>query len=356
MGTTLSSVHIYGDCAPEESGFSFRSFSPGWLTLTDDLSEGIEYSFRVAKLISKGVTAPVLYFFEFDSEKIEFYVFLNGKMAARYSDDEFCANKRLYDIPPLFGYAEGNRRRISSILACSDTDMKIRMLEEFFGVCLEFVPELSDEAEMLYRERGDCAYLRYREEEKKLSGKAAPFELKKIFECTGKLFYNHFGEHDTKKPHAFLAGYFKETDKGASLAPVEFVGKGFKSMDIEEFKTGRVSRSSGYSLFDIEFYPRTKVTFKEGCPRGFLNKTVVLPGGYYPYDFTDDGMLIIECNRKICIMDETLKIVAKLSIKGDIDDRIGNYLLTTVGDSFCGYCYDPRAKIYIDELINKAGC
>ena len=32
---------------------------------------------------------------------------------------------------------------------------------------------------------------------------------------------------------------------------------------------------------------------------------------------------------------------------------IGGQILTTTGDSFCGYCYEPGAKIYIYEVVDK---
>lgn len=356
MGTTLSSVHIYSNETPLELGFAFRSFSPNWQTCIDDFSErDPEYPFRVAKHVSKEISEPILYFSEFDSEMIELCVFLQGKIVARFSDDEFVSNKKIYDIPALFGYEDGHKRQLSSILGCSDTELKIQLLEEFFGVCLEFVPELLDELESLCRERGEEIYQCYREEEKRITGKAAPFELKKIKECSGKLFYDYFGRMQRDiKPHCFLMGYTDINDTNKSLIPVRFVGNGFETISLEEFRKGRQKeRFSDGHLFEKDYYPLNKVIFKDACPEEFRSKMIVLPGGYYPYGFTDDGLLIIEADRKICIMDHTMRIIARLSIKGNIADIFGDYLLTTTGDSFCGYCYDPKAKIYIYKIINK---
>ena len=39
-------------------------------------------------------------------------------------------------------------------------------MEEYFGVCLTFVPEMLDEPEALCRERSERLYRAYREEEK----------------------------------------------------------------------------------------------------------------------------------------------------------------------------------------------
>ena len=145
MGTSLSSIHIFGDSAPIDCCFSFRSFSPNWQTCVDDFSEKApDYPYKAAKLISKLTYAPVLHFGVFDSEMIWFEVLRNGKVVSRYSDDEFVANKKLFDIPSLIGYGDGHKKRLSSLLRCSDIDHKIAMLEEYLGVCLLYLPEMSD--------------------------------------------------------------------------------------------------------------------------------------------------------------------------------------------------------------------
>ena len=53
MGTSLSSIHIFGDSAPIDCGFSFRSFSLNWQTCIDDFSENAhDYPYKAAKFIS----------------------------------------------------------------------------------------------------------------------------------------------------------------------------------------------------------------------------------------------------------------------------------------------------------------
>ena len=80
---------------------------------------------------------------------------------------------------------------------------------------------------------------------------------------------------------------------------------------------------------------------------------MTLPNGFYPRDFTNTDELLLQGNHRIYVVDAALKIIAKLSIKGDIADIVDDHILTVTGDSFCGYCYEPKAKIYIYKLIRK---
>ena len=77
---------------------------------------------------------------------------------------------------------------------------------------------------------------------------------------------------------------------------------------------------------------------------------MTLPSGFYPESFTKNNELLLQGNHRIYVADSTMKIIAKLSIKGDIADIMDDYVLTTTGDSFCGYCFEPKAKIYIYEI------
>ncbi len=353
MGTSLTSVHIFGNITAVDSKHSFQSFSPNWVTCIDDFDEKAEnYSYELAKTLSKQVDAPVLHFGVFDSEMIWFSFFLNGRVVSRYSDDEFVSNKKLFDIPSLIGYGDGHKRRLSSILSCSDTDMKISMLEEYFGVCLLFHPEFLDEPNTLLRERTDKIYQRYKIEEKALTGKTAPIALNLIAEYPGKLFFDVFGENKTIKPHFFLHGYASATGYG-NLTPVRFTGHNLEEVSPDIFKQDRVPYQYEDPHFQMHYGTPCKVTFSEKCPVDYRGKTMSLPSGFYPKEFLPSGELLLWGERRIFVADHTLKIIAKLSIKGDIADVLGNYILTTTGDSFCGYCYEPKAKIYIYEIVKK---
>lgn len=346
MGTSLTSIHVFSNSAPVDCGFNFRSFSPDWQTCIDDFSGQLPgCSRKAAKFISKHTDAPVLYFEVFDSEAVWFEFFLNGKTV-----------KKMFDIPALIGYGDGQKRRLSLILQCSDADLKTGMLEEYLGVCLLYTPELADVPELFCRKRDDALYKRYQENEKALTGKAAPFKINLIAEYSGKLFWNAFTKHDTVKPHFFLYGYTSVDSlikNDHSLTPVRFTGHSLETSDFETFEKDRMPRRYEDSRFTMHYGAQCKVTFSNECPPVFQGKTMPLPDGFFPWAFLQSGELLLQGDRRIYVVDETLKVIAKLSIKGDIADVVGNYILTTTGDSFCGYCYEPKAKIYIYEVIKK---
>lgn len=355
MGTSLSSIHIFGDSAPIDCGFSFRSFSPNWQTCIDDFSEKTpDHPYKAAKFISKHIDAPVLHFGVFDSEMIWFEFFLNGKVISRYSDDEFVSNKKLFDIPSLIGYGNGQKRRLSSILSCSDIDFKIEMLEEYLGVCLLYLPQISDDPAMFHRDRSDTLYRKYQAEEKALTGKAAPIHLSLIAEYPGKLFWDFFDRNHLQgiKPHCFLYGYVHEDLR--DLTPVRFTGRSLETSDLSTFSQNRIQRAHDDPRFKMHYGTTCKVTFSDECPPAYRGKTMTLPNGFYPESFTKNNELLLQGNHRIYVVDATLKIIAKLSIKGDIADIVDDCILTTTGDSFCGYCFEPKAKIYIYEIVRAS--
>ena len=255
----------------------------------------------------------------------------------------------------MVGYEEGQKKRLSALLACSDIDLKISMLEEFLGVYLLYFPELSERAETLCRKRSDAIYQKYQEEEKALTGKAKPISINLIAEYPGKLFYDIFGRHETVKPHYFLHGYTTEevTPNYNTLTPVHFSGSSLDVSDTETFRQDRIDRRHEDSKFRMQYGTLCKVTFSDKCPSAYRGKTMSLPNGFYPEEFLPSGELLLQGNHRIFVVDSTLKIIAKLSIKGDIADVLENYILTTTGDSFFGYCYEPKAKIYIYEVVKK---
>jgi hypothetical protein len=80
---------------------------------------------------------------------------------------------------------------------------------------------------------------------------------------------------------------------------------------------------------------------------------MILPSGFYPCGFDSKGRLILDGQSKICIVNGDLKIIAKISIKGDVAEIMGDYILTSSGDSFCGYVYEPKAAVRIYKLTEK---
>ncbi len=79
----------------------------------------------------------------------------------------------------------------------------------------------------------------------------------------------------------------------------------------------------------------------------------MLPSGFFPDTFTDKGELILVGKHKVYMVDPSLKIIAKLSIKGDYCDYADEHILVTKGDSFYVYYHHPNAKVYIYRVGRK---
>lgn len=169
-------VHIYTEESISVDGFV--SMCDNWLTCTMN----IDYS--EARKLSKNLNKPVLYFYCNSDEVFDMYFFFDGKTVVKYCNDGLGENKGIFKLPSLVGYQEGNKRRISSILACKDLDKQIALLEEFLGVGLKN-PRVS-------AKRDDVLYQMYIKSEKQLTGKNAPIKKELVFETDGKLFHTPF--------------------------------------------------------------------------------------------------------------------------------------------------------------------
>ncbi len=350
MGTTFSSIHIFTGEKVKTNYCEFQSFSDGWQTCISDFSDkDPEYSLRVAKLISKQTSSPVLYFQIFDSDYIYFEFLQNGKIVARYSDDEFSTNKNLYGIPSLLGYGDGYKKRLSNILNCDDADEKTELLEEYFGVCLLPFPECFFDCTMLKRTKDDKLYNEFIEKEKAISGKNASIVLELIAEYKGKIFWDYFGSF-TQKEHCYLFGYENER---AELTPVRFCGERLEAISKEEFDQNSVLQKHNCDFCKIEYGTICYAIFNDLAPAAYANKKLKLPNHLCPLGFDTKNRLVLSGRGKICIVDEYMRIIAKSSIKGDCADMIGDFILTASGDSFCGYEYDPRATVRIYRMNEK---
>ena len=358
MGTSFSSIHLYTERPFFLLGFRFSSFSKGWQTCIDDFSnKDPEYPYKAAQYISKSVNVPVVYFSVFDSESIALSLFQGGKTVCRYDETVFSKSKNLYGIPPLVGYAQGEKRRLAHILSCDSTDLKIELLEEYFGVCLLPFPEyfLERREEELVRRRSREKYDSFLEEERQLSGNAAPISLCLEKSFPGKLFHKRFlAKKDEKKEHCFLFGY--SSDDTDTLTPVCFTGTDLTAISEEEFAQDRipqhidcVSQCTKTAYTD----GKTHLFFLQNAPCGFTGKDMQLPGDTYPVAFDNKGRLILEGKNRLYFVDDTLKIIARCAVRGSFADITGDHILVASESSFYAYCYDPKASIYIYKITEQ---
>lgn len=351
MGLSLTSIHIYGDSVPADCGFNFRSFSENWFTCIDPLPcEEMKNTYAMARTLSKKTSATVLWFYLFDSDMIWMTFFKDGKIAASYTNDGFTPGKKLFSIPALVGYEDGNKRRLSNILAAPTAETLIALLEEFLGVDLLFEPYLLETDQNLSRTRGDTLYKQHMEEEKRLSGKNSPFAFDLVVEYRAGLYPNFFTEHERKKSF-FVRLDLNENGKEV-YSPVQFTGPALEPCDLETFRKAESTSSTDDPRFEFSFGRPCKVTFTEQAPAEYRGQTWVLPNGYFAYDFLPTGELILLGNRRLIIMDHTETVLAKLTHKGDVMEIRDNYVLLAT-DSFGFYGYQPNAKIFIYKLSRK---
>lgn len=359
MGTTFSSIHIY---SPDliQSFPNFRSFSAGWQTYMPDEEQEDPFVFqKLAKKLSKNTDAPVLWFYIFDSEVLMFEFYREGKKVAAYSPEGY---KNLYVIPALVGYDDGQKRRLSNILDCVDMEFQVQLLEEYFGVCLiPFSEFLEHSPDSLVRIRSDKLYQAYLAEEKKLIGKQSPIKATLVSEVTGKLFERRFKDADflTFTPHHYYFGYdtWESNWEEGALRTVRFEQGKLVPISQEEFdaapkKLRREARVDG--RISEDYFPVYKVHFTDKAPERLKNKTLIPPRGYSFCWFDEKGRAVLSNGRDgIAIVDETLKIIAKIRVKGCPVDYFDGYLLTAGSGSFCGYCFEPSNAIRIYRIYDK---
>lgn len=355
MGTTFSSVHIYSPTAIAESP-DFRSFSEGWQTYVSGENPEDLYQFRAfAKKLSRKVCSPVLWFSVFDSETIWFEFYQAGKRVSAYEQGGQTGSKNLYGIPALIGYDEGQKRRLSRILSCADIDYQIALLEEYFGVCLLPVPELMNEgADVFRRVRSEEKYKALLEEDKMVAGKSAPIKAEMVEERKGKLFERRFDDdHVTFKPHCYLYGY--ANPGSCSLQPVRFAGGKLNPMTEEEFgRAETVPRADARKdeRFTEAFGPAYKIHFTDKAPEGFRGKTLTTPRGFYFFSFDEQGRVLLSDERGgVAFVDTSLKVIAKMRLKGEHVDYADGHILTAGSNSFFVYAYHPRDAVRIYRIV-----
>ena len=359
MGTTISTIHAYTtDPIPEVFG-EFQNISEEWQSLIPDYEDcDFEAMHKTARKLSKAIEAPVLWFWEYDSDEMGFALLQAGKQVSRFSTDEFEQNKGLFKIPQLVGYPEGNKRRISRILSCGDIDDMTEMLEEFFGVPLCCDRDiLLSEPELLIRSKGDERFRAFAEEEKRLRGKTAPFELRLREEIPGKLFHTLFGAADHRgRASVYYYGYRDESSwlREEALSTVRFENGRLQPISQEEFDSAPYL-DPGYEspYFSHEYYPKIKVTFEEEAPTVLAGKSFVLPSGYFAFDIFGEDKLFLNGRNSLAVMDGNGQVIAKMSVKGNPVEMKDGYVLTVSGGSFGMYFHEPKAMVRIYEILDK---
>ena len=332
-----SIVHIYSE--EEISVDGFVATCKNWYTSTAKLD------YTAARRLSRKTDKPVLYFYCRTSLDFNLIVFINGKMEVVYSNDGITQNKGIFKLPAIVGYAEGNKRRLSSILDCKDTDLKVAMLEEFLGVGL-----VRNDPSV---QKGEVLYKKYMQQHKLFTGKNARIQKELVSETDGKIFHNTFasGMERFRKPHIFLYGFDKDYDSMGAERIFQWL----------EFENGKLSPISEERLSQVEYVEKHKhdtfrreskqVHFNEKAP---ASRTFDVPETLSPFGFYDDNIFILtNDNSTLYFVDASFQFVAKQNFKGcPIDCRDG-HILTCGSTSFYAYMYNPSDKIRIYRLYEN---
>lgn len=344
MGTTFGSVHIYTSVSVSIDSYAFESFSEGWQTLMPAQAESafdFEWMQRTARAISKRTEAPVLFFFEFDGDFICFKFYQNGKQIAGYGGDGMTPSKNIYKIPALIGFEDGNKRHLSAILGCGNVDDRIALLEEFFGVCLLPFPEIFAESpEDLKRTRGDALYRRFAEAEKALIGKRAPIVAELIKEIDGVergcgISYQFVSDDLCTFEKIRYSVYSAAHIKGYEERLGCFQNGKFEFVDSDKLpprdggKWYLLSNPWEDIRYKHEYYP-DRIIFSRYAPPAYAGKILTPLRGFYACGFDGKNRLVLHDERgTIAIMNEEMKIIAKVRLKGYIVAMDGDYILTT---------------------------
>lgn len=344
MGMTFCSIHVY--CAEPivTTDFKFRSFSQGWQTYMpgdDELTDPV-HSQNTARMISRAVNAPVLWFYLFDDVFTNMEFYLAGKPAASYSCEIGGTNKNLFQIPQMVGYADGQKRRLTQILNCPDVALQIDLLEEYLGVCLIPCPELlNDDPHSLQRTRGDKRFREYMEEEKRLTGKRAPIQAELVQELNGLLDNAdwHCEWFERKNGHPlpyFKEHYYLHSESkivGAKRTPVCFRNGMIEFISAEEMRRDGADQRYPHRFignnrkYKQQFHP-ARLVFSDTAPAAYAGKTMVLPRGMYGLGFDrKDRLVLYDDNGTFTIVDENMNVIAKQHLKGKIQDIDGDHIL-----------------------------
>ena len=249
-------------------------------------------------------------------------------------------SKNIFKIPALIGFEDGNKRRLSAILGCGDVDDRIALLEEFFGVCLLPFPEIFAESpDELKRTRGDALYRRFAEAEKALIGKRAPIVAELIEEIDVVergcgVGYQFVSDDLCAFEKVRYSVYSAAHITGCEERLACFRNGKFEFVDSDKLppRDGGKWYSLSDPLDDIrykhEFYP-DRIVFSRYAPPAYAGKILTPLRGFYACGFDGKNRLVLHDEHgTIAIMNEEMKMIAKLRLKGYIIGSDGDYILT----------------------------
>ena len=343
MAATYGSIHVLCDEPVSIAFYDFASWAPGWQTMIPteanrEMLTDPEASARKAKAISKLLGKTVLWFFLFDEDVVSFALFSEGKTLAAHN--AFSSDKNISKIPALVGINESYRKRLSKILSCTDTDIQIKLLEEFFGVKLLLFPEmLEEDSACAVCGKGSALFEKYESENRAPTGKKSPIQVKRLFELEGVLsdsdWNNKYHQADgclwVFQKHYWLYSWQKAT--GEEEKPVCFrAGRLDFISDAEMLQLGTDQQYNETRnkdpLYEQLFFPN-RILFSENAPEPYRGKTIRHPDGFYGLGFDGKGRFLL-FNEASCFawMDQDGKLLAKQNVKGHIIDHDGDFLLT----------------------------
>lgn len=345
MGTSYASIHILCGDPVIFVPYLFECWSSGWQTMvpTEEnrtILTSPDLSVKEARKLSKALHKTVLWFILFDDDEISFALFADGKQAAVYNySHNYTPDKGLSRIPSLIGLEENYRKRLARIIACTDTKLQTKLLEEFFGVKLLLFPKmLEDDPDCAVCSKGSTLFDQYDAENRVPTGKKAPIQVRQLFELDGVLSdadwrkkYHKDGYLWEFRKHYWLYAPQKATD--TEERPVCFRdGKLVFISDKEMLQNGTDKRynetRNDDSQYEQLFFPY-RIQFSDSAPEPYSGKTIKLPRGFYGLGFDGKERFLIY-NEASCfaLMDENGKMLAKQHVKGIILDHDGDYLLT----------------------------
>ena len=178
----------------------------------------------------------------------------------------------------------------------------------------------------------------------------------------GKIFNHYFGDVFNSydyAPHCYLYGFSDPSSTMSELQPMKFVGDCLDPIGIEEFAKPSSRAIGNHNTMitgssKLFAYEAGKLSFGEKAPDEFKGRKMALPRGYFPLCFDKNNRLILTKNYNgMAIADSSLKIIAKINLKGCVVDYVNGYILTEGSQSNFAFCYDPGQEVRIYRLYEE---